>query len=302
MRQYKILIPVILLLFIVQSCKKDDLTHGFSDKRAISISSTALNFSVGDTARLSIVFNSRQTAIENQQTQFTWALDGPAIVSVQPNTDRSVSLEGLSVGSTTLKLTSADGRLSSVCEIIVTKSNRLAANVYIDFGTVVSDVPWNNIQNFSSGAILGLADEDGTNTGINIEIFDAFNDQNSSGVTSNTLGWPSSVSVDAFWGDSGNSTAGLKISNLNKNQKFDFAFFASRADVTDNRETAYVAKGLSEKTVYLNASGNKSNLAIVEDIQPDADGIITITIKAGPNNNNSSRYYYLNALVIAPAN
>jgi len=302
MKQYKILIPVILLLLVMQSCKKDDLTHGFSDKGSVSISNASLNFSVGDTARLSIVFNSRQTAAGNLQTKFTWSIVDPGIVSIQPNADNSVSLEGLSEGSTTLKLASADGSYTSDCEIIVTKSNKLTANVYIDFGTVISDAPWNNIQNFSSGAILGLADEDGNNTGVNIEITDAFNDQNSSGVNTNTLGWPGAVSVDAFWGDSGNPTGVLKVSNLNRNQKFHFSFFASRADVTDNRETAYVVKGTSEKTVYLNASANKSNLAIAEDIQPDPDGVVTITVKAGPNNNNGSRYYYLNALVISPAN
>lgn len=302
MKRYKLIIPVILLSLAMPSCKKDDLTHGFSEKTSVSISSAGLNFSVGDTARLSVVFNSRQTASQNQQTQFSWTLDGPAIVQLQPNPDKSVSLEALAEGSTMLKLSSVDGRFTSLCEIIVTKSNRLTANIYVDFGTVVSEAPWNNIQNFSSGAIMGLADEDGNNTGINLEIIDAFNDQNSSGVSANTLGMPSAVSIDAFWGDSGNPTAGLKISNLNKNQKFNFSFYASRTDVTDNRETAYIVKGATEKTVYLNASGNKSNITTAADVLPDADGVVNITVKAGPNNNNSLRYYYLNALTIAPAN
>lgn len=302
MKKYKILTSVILMLFIIQSCKREDLTHGFADHKAISISNTSLNISVGDTTTLSIVYNSRQTASENENRKFTWSLEGPAIISITNNTDKSVKLEGLAEGSTQLKVVSEDGSLSSVCDVIITKANLLEAPVYIDFGTLVSEAPWNNLQNFSTGAILGLADENGTNTGINIEITDAFNDQNTSGVTSNTLGFPSTVSNDAFWGDSGNPTAVLKISNLNRNQKYNFSYYASRADVSDNRETAYTAKGSSETTVYLNASSNKSQLANANNILPDTDGVITITVKAGPNNNNASRYYYLNALIIGPAN
>lgn len=79
---------------------------------------------------------------------------------------------------------------------------------------------------------------------------------------------------------------------------YDFTFFASRMGVTDNREAQYAISGLNALTGYLDSAGNTDNVAVVAGIIPDAAGQVTIDVSPGPNNNNSSGFYYLGAMQI----
>jgi hypothetical protein len=68
--------------------------------------------------------------------------------------------------------------------------------------------------------------------------------------------------------------------------------------VTDNRETLYSVHGGTSGSSSLDTASNVSNVALVADILPDANGGIEISITPGPNNNNASRFWYIGAMSI----
>ena len=76
----------------------------------------------------------------------------------------------------------------------------------------------------------------------------------------------------------------------------DLNFYASRALVTDNRETDYTVMGAATTVVSLNPAGNIDTTVTAENVQPDAAGEITITLGPGVNNNNGNRFTYLGVL------
>lgn len=66
-----------------------------------------------------------------------------------------------------------------------------------------------------------------------------------------------------------------------------------KKDNPDNREATYVATGTNSETAILDAANNKSNTACANEIQPDADGNITVTITSGSNNTNDYGFFIL---------
>jgi hypothetical protein len=118
----------------------------------------------------------------------------------------------------------------------------------------------------------------------------------------------SEISTDCFYGNAGavfsgksEPTGGFVISNLSRNIAYNFTVFGSRSDVTDNRETTFTAKGQNEATTSFNASNNSLVLGKVNNIVPKQDGTISIVLGAGTNNNNSYKFFYINAMQIAPS-
>lgn len=196
----------------------------------------------------------------------------------------------------------SDKQLSAFRNINVTKALVLLNPIYIDFGVTAFGPPFNTINNPKNNAVPNLIDNKGNETGINFEITDEFEGENGSGVIDNLLGLPPQVSSDAFWGSNGNPKAEIKFSRLNRNDYYDFNFYGSRRDVGDNRETAYTVKGRYQAvTVYQNSANNTSVISSVKKIRPNEQGEIIVTITAGPNNNNASKYFYLNAMTIDPS-
>lgn len=174
--------------------------------------------------------------------------------------------------------------------------------VYIDFGSIDAGPPFYFYANESGTPHFDLKDDQGNSTHFAMSVTDRFTQKNESGELTNTLGLPRELTQDAFYGDKNNLTSGFTISNLNKDQKYKFYFYGSRRGVSDNREAMYLAKGANEKSALLDASGNASNFAEVNGVQPNEDGTIDIVISPGPNNNNGDRFYYINALIIVPEN
>lgn len=90
----------------------------------------------------------------------------------------------------------------------------------------------------------------------------------------------------------------LSLSGLNPAATYDFTFFGSRTGVSDNRETKYEAVGLNSGFSLLDTANNTANVAVVAGIAPDALGNLTVNVTMGPNNNNSSGFWYLGAMQI----
>lgn len=77
---------------------------------------------------------------------------------------------------------------------------------------------------------------------------------------------------------------------------YTFTFFSSRMGVADIRETQYAVLGVNSGTNTLDSSNNESLVAGVTNIVPTGAGVITVQVSRGPNNNNTSGFFYLGAL------
>lgn len=207
---------------------------------------------------------------------------------------------------------------NAVTELVDFKSEGVSGNltspVFVSFGMSNPVDGWNGLlggDNYQAGkSIPNLADKDGKGTGISLVLTEPFSGRNEAGeaTTSTDMEIPSEISRYSYYGNFRGVWEGkeirqgsFKLTGLNKDKKYNFCFFGSRGGVGDNRETAYIVKGENQVTAYLNTSSNKDKTACVNDIQPNANGEITITVTAGPNNNNGSGFFYINAMQISAA-
>ncbi len=185
----------------------------------------------------------------------------------------------------------------------------LTRPVLINFGTDTSSPKWNGLTGYiTDTSIPNLKDEERNYTGISLTVAEPFNNRNTNGpkTTSTDFDMPEGVSSDSYYGNPKKEFNTLiipqsvvKFAGLDKTKKYNFCFFGSRTGVTpvtENRETKYIVKGQNEGITRLNTSNNTSITACANDIQPDANGEITITITAGEQNNNANGFYYITAL------
>lgn len=186
----------------------------------------------------------------------------------------------------------------------------LTKALYLAFGTASSTpTGWNRLSSSAEGAtLINMKDTDATETSVGLTLTEGFYGYNVEGAVNTTTDFnmPSSVSqVNLFgntkvFGSKIVAQSKIKLSGLDKTKKYNICYFGSRMNVTDNRETAYIANGTNEVKVYLNVSGNNSNTVCAADVQPNNNGEITITITAGPNNNNANGFFHINAMRITP--
>lgn len=180
--------------------------------------------------------------------------------------------------------------------------------ILIDFGSIVSASPWNNLTSVSSTTNVNLFDTEGSPTGIKIQVSDPFGGINTSGESAviSTRDMPESVTKDSFWGNTGDpfesrneKTGGFIVSSLNKKMKYSFTFFSSITNTSNNRETQFTIMGkTNSRTVTLDAALNKTSTVSVENIEPDENGTVSISVTSGSNNNNVNGFFYVNALII----
>ena len=187
--------------------------------------------------------------------------------------------------------------------------------IFVNFSSITANrpdpgMPWNTITTFTAGASVSLKNSTNNYTGVGLTIAERFNGLNEAGeaTTTTAFNMPASVSGTSFFGNAIGVFGGLsipksviKLTGLNKDSRYTLCYFGSRNQSSDNRETQYTNTGTNTVVVRLNTSNNTSNIACAENVQPDANGTITVTITAGPNNNNSSGFFYLNAMRITNA-
>ena len=172
----------------------------------------------------------------------------------------------------------------------------------IDFGSITSLPPWNNMTNPQTGSLNELINTKGISTGISIAVIDSFNSVNTNGTINPLpeLGIPPSASGDSFFGNSVffsndlQPTGGIVLSGLNPDKSYKLSIFASRV-ATDNRETQYIITGQKTDTLFLNVSSNTDKL-VSSEMNPDEYGNLSVLASPGPNNNNTYRFFYLGAL------
>lgn len=183
-------------------------------------------------------------------------------------------------------------------------------DIFVNFGQTSSVIAgWNNFSAYSGNYnISNLRDKNSNPSGISIELLERFNAATNNGakVTNTEMNLPELVSSTGFFGNTGISFNSLKVEKsvlklkgLNKDMKYNFCFFGSRMEVSDNRETSYTIKGTNQKTTTLNTTKNTSNIACADGLLSDENGELVLTITSGPNNDNVNGFYYLNALRIS---
>lgn len=181
----------------------------------------------------------------------------------------------------------------------------LLAPVFINFGMDNTAAGWNNLTNILqvyphvNGTLL-LNDKDGNATGASLVYLSPFTGgarHTTGAIGTNIPGFemPDIVSQQGFYGVNG-AMAQFRLEGLHIDQPYDLCFFASRINISDNRETKYTVNGSNEVITLLNASNNSSEVACAQGVYPDTDGNITITLTKGPNNTNSTGFYGINAM------
>ena len=182
----------------------------------------------------------------------------------------------------------------------------VAADTFlVDFGDDFSPSPWNNLAVVDEGATLRLMDQTGQLTQARIVVTDGFRGVNILGTKqpAEELGFPATATGDSFYGNALiwngriEATAAVDLRGLDPRVAYSLRLFASHTG-SGNRETEYVVTGLSTDSLYLDAGGNTGN-TVTTTLFPGRDSIITIAMTAGPNNDNSRGYFYLNALELS---
>lgn len=189
------------------------------------------------------------------------------------------------------------------------ESEPLEAPVFINFGNKIV-AKWNTLGDHHEGAsISNLKDENDTYTNISLTVTQRFNARNEAGesVTDTDFNMSGDISSQSYYGNSRGVWQDLEIrqsqitfSGLDPSATYNLCFFGSRAGVGDNRETKFTVVGENVNTVNLQTSKNTTEIACTNNIQPDFNGNISVTVTAGDNNDNGSGFYYLGAMRISP--
>lgn len=191
------------------------------------------------------------------------------------------------------------------------------ASIFVDFGTnspaLMSTGNWNNMTEHQSGSI-NLIDEGGNATGIKLAVTDAFyNGFNTNGTTAPTGDaaiFVQNAASDNFfcngavWGtNAANPEAVITLTGLVPTQYYSFSVFASRTGVSNIRDAKYTfTGGNGAKSAELNASNNTSNIAVINSVQPTAQGEIVFKSEPGTNNTSVEKFFFLGAMKIAVSN
>jgi hypothetical protein len=290
------------------------------------------SFEAIDFNSLSLSFNEVMAAseaiiLENYEVAYHGQLLRPSSVSLSSDGKLiTLTFDESLVGNVVVRLSElitdlAGNSLADVERLQVYTYRRASdATIYIDFGsrsTVSSEDTWNQVSiNSTIQNAVGngtgtphvyfsdLLDASGSSTEIEFSMSDAYAGTNTDGTTEGP--YPSGATSDSLFGCSTtwggyteNGQTVFHFSNLDPLASYDFSFFASRMEATDNRETRYSVQGANSGIVDLNVSSNTATVAEIIDMKPDSDGQITLTISAGPENDNSYVFYYLGALELS---
>ena len=182
--------------------------------------------------------------------------------------------------------------------------------IFVDVAQSAPVFGWNGLTSPVEGTTIPfLRDQNGNLTKISLTIIERFNNSNPDGVqnTATPFNMPAAVSRISYYGNSKAAFLGLlvkqsvlRIANLDPAKSYNFCYFGSRGGTTETRQTKYIAKGQNEVVAYLNTGNNGTNIACTNGVKPNANGVIDITITAGESNDNSTGFYYLNAMRITP--
>ncbi len=297
MKSIKYLVYSLLFVFTLGSCA-EDAGYEEGETRAyvrIPDRNIVMETDEDNTITVTPLYDSDQTAAG----KYRWSIANQELASFVENADNSVTITGLKPGKTYLKIESENGKLQYTSTLQINQSFQFEHPILIDFGTIESPAPFNNMLRTSDGRLQGLTDLKGFTSKYAIEPNGSFNTLDRSAHV-NTLGFPDNVAFDMFFNDGIHiASAGFILSKLKVNTKYTFVFYATIAD-NNVTQTEYTVKGQAEGKALLFTSFNPSNVATVKDVLPDTEGKITITLQPGPDNTQWAKFYGITAMAIIP--
>jgi hypothetical protein len=188
------------------------------------------------------------------------------------------------------------------------------ASIFIDFGSnnpaYMTAGNWNNVTDPLANS-NNLIDEGGNATGIKLAVTDGFNSGYNTGGTTAPTGeaaiFEKNATSDNFynnaavWGTTPINPEGIiTLTGLNPVKYYTFNIFASRTSTTNIRDAKYTFTGSNgAKSEILDAANNVSNIAMVKDVKPTAQGEIVFKVEPGPNNSSVEKFFYLGAMKVA---
>lgn len=294
MKLIKHIIPIAILLLIMSACSNENDMPEFPTKY-VRISETSITVKTEEENKITIhpIFDSEETA----KGKFTWSIADPTVAKIVTNADHSVTIQGIEVGQTTIKIESEDGKLKYFADLRTMKAYPFVNPIFLDFGTIESSSPFNTFK-VADKSLTSLLDIKDYEFDYGIRINEDFGSLTRTNLT-NTLGFPSEVIQDFFFNDGIKvKSASMSLFNLNSRLKYTFVMYASIADA--GAETQYTIKGQTEETRVLVTTKNTSNVAIIENILPDENNEIKITVSAGPNNTQWAKFYNISFMAIVP--
>lgn len=171
--------------------------------------------------------------------------------------------------------------------------------IKVNFGpTAVAG--WNTLTSFASNAALNnMSDTGGNATNISLVLntgFYGITGTSGMGSTTTSLSMPDEVSKSNMYKNA--SGGAFSITGLDAGKKYKFSIFASRAGLTEPRSVIYVINDENGSSVELDVANNDKNLAILDQVSPNADGSLTFTLNFASNN---TAYSYISAMMIDTA-
>lgn len=186
-----------------------------------------------------------------------------------------------------------------------------ASVMFIDFGRTDRQSDPLSFNNIVPGVqfIADAIDENGVSTGMGIEVVDPFfvNGEPSSLGAEIPLGDAAQFGVEAtddylfghtvaFAGAEANPLAVIEFQNLDANSTYSFTIFAARVGVSDNREAQYDLVGGNNASGALDSANNDSEVLVLSGLIADDNGMISLSVSPGANNDNGIGFFYLGAI------
>ncbi|GEP98351.1 fibronectin type III domain-containing protein [Chitinophaga cymbidii] len=174
----------------------------------------------------------------------------------------------------------------------IASGGTLAYAAYFNFNTAnPAPSPWNNTNTlpYEGQTMTNPLDATGSPVSFSWTIEQGFTGTNPAGVqTGNNSGvFPDLVLAESYYVETGD-TARMRFYGLDQSKEYSFTFMASR-NGGGSRITHYLIGG---KSTTLDANNNSTNTATIENLVPDENGELLLTLYA------QATYGYLNALVI----
>ncbi len=221
-------------------------------------------------------------------------------------------------------ITRSKVKLLGILFLMVVISNVNADNgnpdtVCIDFGYAIlsnnygsedyrSDTStWTNVTEPKSDSVYQLINLSKDTTDITLTITDDFYNRSNRGLSTglydlNADGIPTMAVRDYFYGNVGgtyqkNPVGEIKLDNLDAQTIYTIELLSSNSSSKDiNYETQFVVIGSVFDTLRIDSKNNITLLST--SMTTAADGTITISVTAGPNNTSDTKTFYLNAIRI----
>ncbi|MFH1497790.1 MAG: PEP-CTERM sorting domain-containing protein [Verrucomicrobiota bacterium] len=178
--------------------------------------------------------------------------------------------------------------------------------IFIDFGgggsseTSEPGKSWNNVTGVgTSDSAIALLDYN-TNlaSGLSYEITDAFLASNGQGDQLTVGEFPVNATRDSFYGDNSNPLGQIEFTGFDPGKQYTFTFLSSRDSVSGNRSTLFTVTGAGTSSVAINSALATPETGTIFSITPSVSGSFVLDVTKDAANDNSSGFYYLNALKI----